>query len=185
MNDSSLEKVTIAGGCFWCTEAIFKRLKGVEEVQSGYVNSEVENPRYEQVSTGKTGAAEGIQIAFNPNIISFEKLLEIFFKLHDPTTLNQQGADIGTQYRSGIYYISETQRETAKKVKEEINQSGMYKNPLVTEITPLVNFTIAEDYHKDFYNKNKTSSYCRIIIDPKITKLYKEFKEDLKESADS
>jgi peptide-methionine (S)-S-oxide reductase len=179
---SNLETATFAGGCFWCTEAVFKRLKGVEEVISGYSGGRTANPTYEEVSGGDTGHAEAIQIKFDPKIISYEQLLEIFFKLHDPTTLNQQGADIGEQYRSAIFYHSEKQKETAEKVIEQFEKDKVYDDPMVTEVTPFTNFYEAEDYHQDYYNQNRSSnSYCRIVIDPKIQKLYKDFKGQVKE----
>lgn len=170
---------TLAGGCFWCTEAIFKRLKGVDEVRPGYSGGNVDNPTYIQVCTGSTGHAEAIQIKFDPKIISYEKLLEVFFKLHDPTTLNQQGADYGTQYRSAIFYHDEKQKQIAEKVKLDIEKSGMYPNKVVTEIVPFKNFYEAENYHKNYYDVNKSQPYCQLIIDPKIQKLYKDFKDEL------
>lgn len=176
-----METATLAGGCFWCTEAIFKRLKGVESVTSGYSGGNVENPTYEQVCSGTTGHAEAIQIKFDPKIISFYKLLYVFFKLHNPTTLNQQGNDIGTQYRSAIFYHSKKQKLTAEKVKKEIEKSEMYKDPIVTEIAPFKNFYEAEGYHKNYYDRNSQAPYCQYVIDPKIQKLYKEFKEEVKE----
>lgn len=174
-----METATLAGGCFWCTEAIFKRLKGVETVTSGYSGGNVKNPSYEQVCSGKTGHAEAIQIRFDPKIISFEKLLEVFFKLHNPTTLNQQGADYGTQYRSAIFYHSQSQEKTAEKLKTSMQK--LYQDKIVTEIVPYKNFYEAEDYHKNYYENYKNQPYCQLVIDPKIQKLYKEFKEDLKE----
>lgn len=177
-----MEIATLAGGCFWCTEAIFKRIKGVNKVTAGYAGGNKNNPSYSEVSNGTTGHAEAIQIQFDPLVISYAKLLEIFFKLHDPTTLNQQGNDIGTQYRSVIFYHDEKQKQTAQKTKEEIEQSGMYKNALVTEIVPFSNFYTAENYHQNYYDKNKNYPYCQVIIDPKIRKLYKEFKDDIKEN---
>lgn len=175
------DTATLAGGCFWCTEAIFKRLKGVSSVISGYSGGTVPNPSYSQVCSGKTGHAEAIQIAFNPSVISFQKLLEIFFKLHDPTTVNQQGNDIGTQYRSVIFYHSKEQKNTAIEVKEKVEKSGLYKNPLVTEIVPYSNFYKAENYHQDYYDKNKNYPYCSVVIDPKIQKLLREFKKEVQE----
>lgn len=176
------ETATFAGGCFWCTEAVFKRLKGVEEVLPGYSGGRTEDPTYEQVSAGDTGHAEAIQIKFDPKVISFEQLVEIFFKLHDPTTLNQQGADIGEQYRSVIFYHNEKQRETAEKVMEKFEKEKVYDDPIVTEITAFKNFYKAEDYHLDYYENNRNSNpYCRIVIDPKIQKLYKDFKDQVKE----
>lgn len=175
-----MEVATLAGGCFWCTEAVFQRLKGVEKVESGYSGGIVENPTYEQVCNGNTGHAEAIQITFDPSVISFEKLLEVFWHLHDPTTLNHQGADEGTQYRSAIFYHDEKQHEIAEKSKEQAEKSGMYKDQFVTEIVPFKNFYKAEAYHKDYYNRNGGQGYCTYIIDPKITKLYKEFPNEVK-----
>jgi peptide-methionine (S)-S-oxide reductase len=178
MSDRQYETATLAGGCFWCTEAVFKRLKGVESVTPGYTGGQVENPSYEQVSSGTTGHAEAIQIEFDPKIISFDKLLEVFWKLHDPTTLNRQGADVGTQYRSAIFYHHKTQQDTAEKSKK--SHTADFSDPIVTEIVPFTKFYAAEGYHEDYYDKNRSNPYCQIVIDPKITKLYKEFKENLK-----
>lgn len=180
-----METATLAGGCFWCTEAIFKRLKGVQSVESGYSGGDPpaggENPSYEQVSSGTTGHAEAIQIEFDPKIIPHEKIYEIFFHLHDPTTLNRQGNDIGTQYRSMIFYHSEEQKKTAEKVRERIKKEGIYHDPIVTEIVPFKNFYKAARYHQKFYENNPDYEYCRVIIDPKIKKLLREFKNDVKE----
>ena len=179
---SNLEIATFAGGCFWCTEAIFKRLRGVEEVVSGYSGGRTENPTYEEVSSGDSGHAEAIQVKFYPKIISYEQLVEIFFKLHDPTTLNQQGADIGEQYRSVIFFHNEEQQKIAERVMDKFEKEKIYSNPIVTEITPFTNFYKAEDYHQDYYEQNRNSnSYCRIVIDPKIQKLYRDFKNRVKE----
>jgi len=173
---------TLAGGCFWCTEAIFKRLKGVDSTVPGYAGGSVENPTYELVCSGTTGHAEAIQIEFNPKIISFEKLLYVFFKLHDPTTLNQQGGDVGTQYRSAIFYHNDTQKQQALDSKNKIEKSGAYKDKIVTEIVPFSNFYEAENYHKDYFDNNRSQSYCQIVIDPKIQKLSKEFGTMIQES---
>lgn len=178
---ADLELATVAGGCFWCTEAIFKRLKGVETVTSGYSGGARPDPSYEQVTTGATGHAEAIQIEFDPSIISYEKILEIFFHLHDPTTLNRQGNDEGTQYRSVIFYHNEQQEQTAEKVKQEVADEGKYTNPIVTEIVPFENFYPAEDYHQDYYDSNKNQGYCDFVITPKIQKLLKEYTKDVKE----
>ena len=179
-----MEITTLAGGCFWCTEAIFKRLKGVEGVVSGYTGGnpspEGDGPSYEQVSSGKTNHAEAIQVKFDPNIISFEKLLEIFWHLVDPTTLNQQGADVGTQYRSVIFYHSDEQKKIAEKSKENADKSGMYSDPIVTQIIPYSNFYKAEDYHQNYFERNFDKPYCQLIINPKIDKLIKEFGENVK-----
>src|SRR3989344_4766710 len=177
-----METATIAGGCFWCTEAIFKRLRGVESVEPGYSGGNLDNPVYEQVSAGQTGHAESIQIKFNPKIISFEKILDVFFATHDPTTLNRQGNDVGPMYRSVIFYHDKVQKNIAEKIITLLQNSGKYKNTIVTKVEPFKNFFKAESYHKDYYERNKDSnSYCLIIIDPKIQKLIQEFKKDLKE----
>lgn len=180
---ATLETATLAGGCFWCIETIFNDLKGVEKVVSGYSGGTTKNPTYEQVSSGNTGHAEVVQITFDPSVISYEKLLEIYFHIHDPTTLNKQGADVGTQYRSAIFYNDDEQKKTAESVKENIGQSGLWDSPIVTEITKLDKFYSAEDYHQDYYNNNKQNSYCSFVIAPKVRKFYKEYKEYLKDSA--
>ena len=172
---------TLAGGCFWCTEAIFKRLRGVGEVIAGYSGGEMIDPSYDAVSGGTTGHAEAVQITFDPKVISFETLLEVFFKLLDPTTLNRQGADVGTQYRSMIFYGDDAQKKTAEKVSQEVAKSRMYQDPIVTEIVPIANFYKAEGYHQDFYEKNRLYPYCRVIIDPKITILYENFGKIVKQ----
>jgi len=178
---SQLATATLAGGCFWCTEAVFKRLKGVVSVKSGYAASQVANPSYKQVCTGRTGAAEGIQITYDPALISYETLLDIFWNTHDPTTLNRQGNDIGTQYRSGIYYHNEEQKQIALASKEALEKSGKYSNPVVTEIAGFTNFYPAEDYHDDYYDSNRSQGYCRVIIDPKVKKLLKTYGNEVKE----
>ncbi|MBI3443348.1 peptide-methionine (S)-S-oxide reductase MsrA [Candidatus Woesebacteria bacterium] len=172
-----MEIATLAGGCFWCTEAIFQRLKGVTSVTPGYTGGHINNPSYEEVSKGNTGHAEAIQITFDPRIISYSQLLDIFWQLHDPTTLNRQGSDVGSQYRSAIFHHDENQKKVALAAKTQLEKSAMYKNPIVTEIVPFKKFYKAEKYHKDYYNQNKGNTYCRIVIDPKIQKLYKEFKK--------
>lgn len=177
---NNLETATLAGGCFWCTEAIFKRLKGVESIMPGYAGGTKENPTYQEVCDGNTGHAEAIQITFDPKVISFDKILEVFFHLHDPTTLNRQGNDVGTQYRSAIFYHSQKQKEVAEKVKAEVKKSKMYTGKLVTEITPFTNFYPAENYHRDYFAKNSYAPYCQYVIDPKLQKLMSEFREDLK-----
>jgi len=176
-----MEKATFAGGCFWCTEAIFKRVKGVVSVMSGYSGGSMEKPDYETVSEGVTGHAEAIQVEFDPKIISYEKLVEIFFHLHDPTTVNRQGNDVGTQYRSVIFYHSPGQKEAAEKVRKQIEDEHVYQAPIVTEIVPFENFYKAEEYHQNFYENNPEYGYCKVIIDPKIKKLLREFKEEVKE----
>jgi peptide-methionine (S)-S-oxide reductase len=181
MNNMSLEVATLAGGCFWCTEAVFKRLKGVEEVTPGYIGGDRPNPTYEAVCSGTTGHAEAVEIKFNPNIISFETLLEVFWQLHDPTTLNRQGNDVGTQYRSAIFYHNQQQKETAEASREKAAES--YDDPIVTEITEAGTFYPAETYHRDYYDSNRSQGYCRLIIDPKIQKLYKKFGDKLADDA--
>jgi peptide-methionine (S)-S-oxide reductase len=178
---SQFDTVILAGGCFWCTEAIFNRLKGVISVVPGYAASQVANPSYKEVCTGRTGAAEATQITYDPSIISFDTLLEIFWHTHDPTTLNRQGNDIGTQYRSAIFYRNDEQKQKALASKEALEKSGAYKNPIVTEIVPFTNFYTAEDYHKDYYDRNRSQGYCMYVIDPKVKKLLKEYKNVVKE----
>lgn len=172
---------TLAGGCFWCTEALFKRLKGVVSVLPGYTGGSVPNPTYEDVCEGNTGHAEAIQIEFDPNQIPYEKILEIFFHIHNPTTLNQQGNDKGPQYRSAIFYHSESQKKIAQKIMKEIEQEKIYDNPLVTEITLYTHFYPAEDYHKNYFDKNDTTPYCSVIISPKIHKLLAVYGNNVKE----
>jgi peptide-methionine (S)-S-oxide reductase len=178
---AQLDTITLAGGCFWCTEAIFKRLKGVTAATPGYAASKVPNPSYEAVCTGKTEAAEAVQITYDPAVISLETLLEIFWHLHDPTTLNRQGNDVGTQYRSAIFYQNDEQKQVALAAKEAIEKAGVYKNPIVTEITPFSNFYPAEDYHKDYFDRNPNQPYCAYVISPKVQKLLKEYNSELKE----
>ena len=172
---------TFAGGCFWCTEAIFKRLKGVISVVSGYAGGERENPSYEQVSSGSTGHAEAVQVEFDPSIIPYSRLLDVFWATHDPTTLNQQGSDVGTQYRSVIFYHNDEQKRMAEKSKEEMGMSGKLHDQIVTEILPFEKFFTAEEYHQNYYDSNRTYPYCRVVIDPKIRKLLEEFRKDVKE----
>ena len=178
---SQFETATLAGGCFWCTEAVFNRLKGVTSVVSGYAASKVPNPSYQAVCTGRTGAAEAIQITYDPSIISYDRLLEVFWHLHDPTTLNRQGNDVGTQYRSAVFYHNEEQKQVALTSKEALEKSGTYKKRIVTEISPFTNFYPAEDYHKDYYDNNRYQPYCMFIIDPKVQKLLREYRKELKE----
>lgn len=176
-----METATLANGCFWCTEAIFKRLKGVASVTSGYSGGRVENPSYEQVCEGTTGHAESLQIEFDPKIISFNKILEVFWHTHDPTTLNRQGNDVGTQYRSAIFYHNDNQKDDALKSKEDLEKENYYKDPIVTEITSFTNFYKAENYHKDYYDRNKEYPYCKFVIDPKIKKLMEKYASDVKD----
>jgi peptide-methionine (S)-S-oxide reductase len=178
---TNFELATFAGGCFWCMEAVFQRLKGVTKVVSGYTGGTLENPTYQQVCSGETGHAEAVQITFDPTVISFEVLLDIFWHLHDPTELNRQGNDVGTQYRSAIFYQTEAQKNSAEKSKNENEKKGSHKEKFVTEIVPLTIFYEAESYHKDYYNKNSSQSYCRFVIDPKISKLMQEYKKEIKD----
>jgi len=181
MESHNLQTATFAGGCFWCTEAVFKRLKGVTTVKSGYTGGEVDNPSYEQVSSGQTGHAEAIQISFDPILISYDKLLDVFFATHDPTTLNQQGNDQGTQYRSAIFYHDDKQKKDAENTIHKLEEEKKFSDPIVTAIAPFEKFYESEDYHKDYYDKNTSAPYCRFVIDPKIQKLMKNFKEEVKE----
>ncbi len=177
----SLEVATLGAGCFWCVEAIFQDIKGVKKVESGYSGGSVKNPSYKEVCNGTTGHAEVVQVTFNPKEVSFASILEVFFSTHDPTTLNRQGADVGTQYRSAIFYHSEEQKKVAEIAKEAAQASGDWPNPIVTEITSYSNFYKAEDYHQDYYNQNGTQPYCQIVITPKIDKFKKKFASLLKE----
>lgn len=174
------ELATFGGGCFWCTEAIFSNIKGVEKVIPGYSGGIDDHPTYLEVSSGSTGHAEAIQITFKPREIKYEDLLYIFWKIHDPTTLNRQGSDVGTQYRSVIFFHTEEQKNIALKSKENLEKSAFYKNNIVTEILPFTNFFPAEPYHKEYYFKNRNQPYCRLVIDPKIQKLRKELKKFIK-----
>lgn len=172
---------TFASGCFWCTEAIFSELKGVIHVASGYTGGQTENPTYKEVCSGNTGHAECLHIAYDPAVISFDELLEVFWKTHDPTTLNRQGGDIGTQYRSGIFFHTEEQRVLAEKYKTELDKSGAFTNPVVTEITAFTKFYPAEDYHQQYFaNNENTNSYCKLVVRPKVDKFKKVFATKLK-----
>lgn len=182
VDNDSLKKATFGSGCFWCTEAVFERVKGVHSVMSGYAGGTVENPTYEQVCTGTTGHAEVTQITYDPEVISYDELLQIFWRTHDPTTLNRQGNDVGTQYRSVIFYHDDEQKQLAEKYKEELNASGAWEDPIVTEIVPLSVFYEAEDYHQNYYENNPNQGYCSFVIAPKLEKFEKVFKEKLKEN---
>ena len=177
---SNLETATLAGGCFWCLEAVYDNLKGVTDVVSGYSGGQVPNPSYEQVTTGRTGHAEVVQLTFDPGQVSFRELLEVFFTIHDPTTLNRQGADIGTQYRSAIFYHSPEQKETAEQVINEMEAEKVWPGRIVTEVTPLEVFYPAEDYHQEYYARNPGAGYCRVVIAPKVAKFRKKYLEKLK-----
>lgn len=176
----SLDTAVLAGGCFWCIEAIFSQLKGIEKVESGYCGGSVKNPSYKEVCTGKTGHAESVRITFNPAVISYKQILRIFFTLHDPTSLNRQGNDVGSQYRSEIFYANENQKEAAEQVIKEVTEEKLWDNPIVTVLEPLREFYIAEEYHQDYYKKNPLNPYCFMVIKPKIAKLRKEYLDFLK-----
>ncbi len=181
MQENTLQKATFGSGCFWCTEAIFELVEGVDSVASGYTGGKIKNPTYEQVCSEKTGHAEAIQLTFDPEVISYDELLEIFWKTHDPTTLNRQGNDAGTQYRSVIFYNSEEQKQLAEKYKEALDKSGAWEHPIVTEILPATEFYKAENYHQDYYSNNPNQGYCAFIITPKVEKFKEVFKDKLKE----
>lgn len=175
LRDLALELATFGGGCFWCTEAIFQQLEGVESVVSGYSGGTVKFPSYEEICTGRTGHAEVVQIHYTPEKINYEELVEVFFKTHDPTTPNRQGNDLGTQYRSIIFYHSEEQKASAERIKAELDAAGIWNEPIVTELVPFSEFFPAEDYHQNFFIKNPNQGYCRLIIRPKLQKLEKLF----------
>ena len=175
-----VETATLGGGCFWCVEAVFEEVKGVLAVESGYTGGKTENPTYKDICTGTTGHAEVCQIKFDPSVITFKDILEVFFKTHDPTTLNRQGNDKGTQYRSVIYHHSKEQKELAEKIKKELNEAGAFKDPIVTEISPLGKYYKAEDYHQDYFKNNPGQGYCAFVIAPKMDKFRKVFKDKLK-----
>jgi len=175
-----MEIATLAGGCFWCTEAVFKDLKGVEKVEPGYAGGTVPNPTYEQVCTGRTGHAESVQVTFDPAIISYEELLKIFFTVHDPTTLNRQGADVGTQYRSVIFYHSDQQKSTAQRVVSEVTAAKLWNAPIVTQIEPFQAFYRAEAYHHDYFENNPRQPYCQMVIAPKVRKFREHYMQKLK-----
>ncbi|MCP5101455.1 MAG: peptide-methionine (S)-S-oxide reductase MsrA [Chloroflexi bacterium] len=174
------EIVTLGGGCFWCVEAVFQELNGVNAIVSGYAGGNVENPTYRQICTGTTGHAEVAQITFDPEQISLADILTVFWSTHDPTTLNRQGADVGTQYRSVIFYHDEKQQQIAVQSKAEIGASGLWPNPIVTEISPLPTFYVAEEYHQNYYRQNGNQSYCQFVINPKMSKFRKAFRDKLK-----
>jgi peptide-methionine (S)-S-oxide reductase len=173
------ESATLGGGCFWCLEAVYEQLKGVKKVESGYAGGVVSNPSYQQVCTGRTGHAEVVQVTFDPEVITFEELLDVFFTIHDPTTLNRQGADVGTQYRSAIFYHDETQRTLAESVIRRIEAERIWDDPIVTEVTPLEAFYRAEDYHQEYYRRNRGQPYCQAVIAPKVAKFRRQHFEKL------
>ncbi len=180
MNSSSTEVATLAAGCFWCTEAVFKIVKGVVKIEPGYTGGSMPNPSYEQVSSGTTGHAEAVQITFDPAVISYKEILEIFFGTHDPTTQNRQGPDVGTQYRSVIFYHNEAQKTTAEALIDELNKEKIWDNPIVTQVVPFKVFYSAEEYHKDYFARHPESAYCQQVITPKLVKLQQKFFSKLK-----
>jgi peptide-methionine (S)-S-oxide reductase len=179
-SESDRETATLAGGCFWCLEAVFNDMRGVEKVISGYAGGRLPNPSYQQVCMGTTGHAEVVQIVFNPKETSFKELLEVFFTIHDPTTLNRQGADVGTQYRSAIFYHSPGQKEVAERVIKEMEAERIWDHPIVTEVTPLETFYPAEGYHQQYYEQNPNQPYCRMVVAPKVAKFRKLYLSKLK-----
>ena len=175
-----LAKATFAGGCFWCTEAVYAQIKGVESVTSGYIGGSVPNPTYKQVCTGQTGHAEGVEIEFDPEVVGYGKLLEVFFSTHDPTTRNRQGADVGTQYRSAVFFHDEEQRKLAEEVIERLDAAKAFPNPIVTEVVEATTFYPAENYHQDYFANNPLQPYCQAVVGPKVEKVRKVFKDLLK-----
>jgi peptide-methionine (S)-S-oxide reductase len=180
IKNNNMDTITFGAGCFWCVEAIFSELKGVEDVKSGYTGGKIKNPSYKEVCAGTTGHAEVCQLIYNPEIISFKELLEVFWQTHDPTTLNRQGADVGTQYRSAIFYHTEEQRNIATEYLKILNDERAFKNPIVTEITPFTVFYSAEGYHQDYFELNGDNPYCSAVVRPKLDKFKKIFKDKLK-----
>lgn len=180
MNKLQRDTATFAGGCFWCTEAVFQRIEGVEEVISGFTGGTIKNPAYREIITGRTGHAEAIQFTFDPEVVSYRDLLLIFFGTHDPTTLNRQQNDVGTQYRSAIFYHSSFQKEIAEEVIEMLTREGVFENKIVTQLLPAAEFYKAEEEHQDFYNQHRQQPYCQYIIDPKIKKLTENFSDKIK-----
>jgi peptide-methionine (S)-S-oxide reductase len=172
---AATEVATLAGGCFWCLEAIFKELNGVENVTSGYTGGTTINATYREVCTGTTGHAEAVQVAFNPSKISYREIIQIFFSVHDPTTLNRQGGDVGTQYRSAIFYHDDRQRDIAEAIIKELGETNLWKKPIVTQIVPLGKFYPAEDYHREYFLRHPEQSYCQVVISPKVTKFRKQW----------
>lgn len=180
-NQEGMETAVLAGGCFWCVEAVFQQLKGVDHVESGYAGGHVIDPTYEQVCTGETGHAEVIKIWYDPQVVSFPELLEVFFKTHDPTTLNRQGNDVGTQYRSAIFYRNEEEKKISEEIIKELDASGYYDDPIVTALEPLNNYFPAEDYHQNYFRvKGDQNPYCQMVVKPKVEKFEKIFKDKIK-----
>jgi peptide-methionine (S)-S-oxide reductase len=180
IKNQNLETATLAGGCFWCTEAVFLEIEGVKSVLPGYIGGQTVNPTYEEISTGRTGHAEAIEIVFDPKVVSYGELLEIFFATHDPTTLNRQGADVGTQYRSEVFYHNDAQKKVTEEYIALLNLENTFGKPVVTKISAAPKFYVAEDYHKNYYSRNTSQSYCSYVITPKINKLKEKFQDKLK-----
>lgn len=178
--ETKIQQATLAGGCFWCLEAVFDDLKGVLSVESGYSGGATENPSYKAVCTGVTGHAEVVRVEFDPEQISFDDLLRVFFAIHDPTTLNRQGADVGTQYRSAIFYHDEAQKQAAERIVAELNAADLWPNPIVTEVSALLNYYPAEDYHQEYFANNPSQPYCAAVVAPKVAKFRKQFLDRLK-----
>ncbi len=174
------EVATLAGGCFWCLEAVYDQLKGVESVESGYIGGQKPDPSYQDICTGRTGHAEAVRITFDPKVVSYRDLAQVFFATHDPTTLNRQGNDAGTQYRSAIFYHSPEQKTIAEEVIDELTKADLFGNPIVTEVVPASQFYVAEEYHQEYFERNSTQPYCVYVVAPKVAKLRKEFLEKLK-----
>ncbi len=181
--DNNLQTATLAGGCFWCTEAVFDEVKGVHSVESGYAGGHLANPSYREVCTGLTGHAESVQIKFDPNVVSYRDLLNVFFAIHDPTSLNRQGADVGTQYRSAIFYHNDEQKRIAEELIKELDQQKIWDRPIVTEVAKLDKFYVAEDYHQEYFAKNPYQPYCQAVVAPKVAKFRKHHLEMLKKQA--
>ncbi|WP_026475541.1 peptide-methionine (S)-S-oxide reductase MsrA [Alkaliflexus imshenetskii] len=177
MANERKETAVLGGGCFWCLEAVYQKVRGVHEVVSGYSGGTIKNPAYREVTTGRTGHAEVVKITFNPDVISYEIILSIFFTIHDPTTLNRQGADVGTQYRSVIFYQDEKQKETALQLMKSISEEKVFANPLVTQLVASAPFYVAEEYHQNYYSRNQEQPYCQVVISPKINKFRSRFSE--------
>lgn len=182
-NEKNYEEATFGAGCFWCTEAIYERVEGIVDVEAGFSGGDVKNPSYREVVSGKTGHAEVARIKYDPDVISYEELLEVFWHTHNPTTLNRQGADVGTQYRSAIFYHNEEQKRIAEKSLEKTDNSDLWDDPIVTEISPLENYYTAENYHQNYYENNPNAGYCQVVIAPKVKKFKQEFSHLLKEAS--
>ncbi len=182
MSSTSMEEATFGAGCFWCVEAVFEEVKGVKSAVAGYAGGKISNPSYRQVSSGQTGHAEVARIRFDPSVISYEQLLEVFWHTHNPTTKNRQGADVGPQYRSAIFYHNDRQKEIAEKSLEKTDKSDLWEDPIVTEIEPLTNYSVADNYHQNYYKNNPNAGYCQVIIAPKLKKFRKDFSHLLKKN---